>query len=100
MLNTPKGSARPTPPRSTYLSLSPLSPRWPRAEEQTLPSFQACAGPNVLAILAARMLSGFGRPRSGDACSLMLDFSVELGADQNHDYRQPHPGHKTDDGAE
>jgi hypothetical protein len=36
---TPKDSARPSPPRSTYLSLSPRSPRWPQPEEQTLPFF-------------------------------------------------------------
>jgi hypothetical protein len=48
--------------RSIYLILSPRSPRWPQPEEQTLPSFQACAGPIVLAIFASRMPSGFGRP--------------------------------------
>jgi hypothetical protein len=30
----------------------------------------------------------------------MLDFRIELGADQNHDCRHPHPGHKADDRAE
>jgi hypothetical protein len=32
----------------------------------------------------------------GIACRLMLDFGVKFGAEQNHDYRQPHPGHKSD----
>jgi hypothetical protein len=34
------------------------------------------------------------------ARGLMLDFRIELGADQHHNYRQPHPGHKSDDSAE
>jgi hypothetical protein len=54
-------------------------------------------------LIVARVAANSQRlwsPRGRIADGLVLGFGVELGADQDHDDRQPNPKHKRDDGAE
>jgi hypothetical protein len=92
--------ARSLQPRSTLLSSSPRSPTYRPSKEQTLPFSSGVCGPDRIGHFRAARSKRLRRPDGACPRRLMLDFRVELGAEQKHYYRNPHPGHKPDDRAQ